>query len=95
MPESGPFGSVRGVPGNGHPYRAPRSDPVDGGRSRRQSAIEPCADPGATNDRSARNSSPWQCDCAGPRQATRGHKPPSMSGKTAAAKRSPSSGVAL
>jgi len=21
MPESGPFGSVRGVPGNGHPYR--------------------------------------------------------------------------
>ena len=21
MPELGPFGSVRGVPGNGHPYR--------------------------------------------------------------------------
>jgi hypothetical protein len=21
MPESGAFGSVRGVPGNGHPYR--------------------------------------------------------------------------
>jgi hypothetical protein len=24
MPELGPFGSVRGVPGNGHPYRDPR-----------------------------------------------------------------------
>jgi hypothetical protein len=24
MPASGPFGSVRGVPGNGHPYRDPR-----------------------------------------------------------------------
>src|SRR5208283_2996438 len=35
---------------------------VDRGRSRRRSAIEPSADPGATNDRSARNSSPWQYD---------------------------------
>jgi hypothetical protein len=25
MPELGTFGSVRGVPGNGHPYRNPRS----------------------------------------------------------------------
>ena len=24
MPELGPFGSARGVPGNGHPYRKPR-----------------------------------------------------------------------
>jgi len=28
MPESGPFGSVRGVPGNGHPYRDPRPQAV-------------------------------------------------------------------
>jgi hypothetical protein len=26
MPESGTFGSVRGVPGNGHPYRHPQSE---------------------------------------------------------------------
>ena len=25
MPELGPFGSARGVPGNGHPYRKPGS----------------------------------------------------------------------
>ena len=30
MLESGTFGSVRGVPGNGHPYRDPRSVPDPG-----------------------------------------------------------------
>ena len=29
MPESGTFGSVRGVPGDGHPYRNPRPFAVD------------------------------------------------------------------
>ena len=26
MPELGPYGSVRGVPGNGHPYRDVRRE---------------------------------------------------------------------
>jgi len=28
MPESGPYGSVRGVPSNGHPYRDQPALPV-------------------------------------------------------------------
>ena len=28
MPESGTYGSVRGVPGNGHPYRDPKALPT-------------------------------------------------------------------
>ena len=28
MPESGPYGSVRGVPSNGHPYRDQPASPV-------------------------------------------------------------------
>jgi hypothetical protein len=28
MPELGAFGSARGVPGNGHPYRKPGPTPV-------------------------------------------------------------------
>ena len=30
MPELGTYGSVRGVPGNGHPYRDPLGDNYPG-----------------------------------------------------------------
>jgi hypothetical protein len=40
MPELGTFGSVRGVPGNGYPYRNPRCKPV-AGATKTAAAVDP------------------------------------------------------